>query len=310
MLSQILAAIFRRFIVAPYLISRTPKTPAGRLTTLLSAGCGPGFSLCENTLKSRRSMFSLVIETDPEHRDLLVAELWEEGSAGIVELDDYHLRAFFEEAVDREGLLRRYPDAIPRTEELHDWVGTARELLQPMTVGARFFLAPEWRDDPAPPGRFRIVINPGLAFGTGVHETTQLCLEALEDHVKAGIAVLDVGTGSGILAQAARLLGAGHVIACDADPVAIEIARERVENVFAGSVDAVCSHAFDLVVANISPEVIVQLAPDLLRALRVGGILLASGFERNEAGVVRQALGAVTETRFKGNWALSVTRCN
>ncbi len=112
-------------------------------------------------------------------------------------------------------LLDSYPGAEARQEEDRDWVEAAREMLQPMEVGERFFLVPEWRDDPAPAGRFRMVVNPGMAFGTGVHETTRLCLEALERYVRPGMDVLDVGTGSGILARAAGLLGARRVYACD-----------------------------------------------------------------------------------------------
>ena len=152
-------------------------------------------------------MFSLEIDSTADGRDLLIAELWELGSAGIVELSETRVRAFFEAGADLAGLLARYPGAAMREEENRDWVQAARDLLQPMEVGRRFFLVPEWRDDRAPAGRFRITVNPGLAFGTGVHETTRLCLEALEDFVKPGIDVLDVGTGSGILAEAARLLG-------------------------------------------------------------------------------------------------------
>ena len=166
-------------------------------------------------------MFSLEIECDADDRDLLIAELWEQGSAGIVELDARRVRAFFEEQQDRDKLLRMYPGAGFRVEEERDWVQSARDLLQPLAVGQRFFLVPEWRDDPAPPGRFRIAVNPGMAFGTGVHETTQLCLEALEEFRKPGMVVLDVGTGSGILARASRLLAPGPVFACDTDPLAI-----------------------------------------------------------------------------------------
>src|SRR5580658_2271909 len=162
-------------------------------------------------------MFSLEIECDPDERDLLIAELWERGSEGIAELSPRRVRAFFEDASGRDALLALFPGARLRMEEQRDWVQSARDLLQPMEVGARFFLVPEWRDDPTPPGRFRIVVNPGMAFGTGVHETTRLCLEALEEFVTAGARVLDVGTGSGILAEAAGLLGAGKVFACDTD---------------------------------------------------------------------------------------------
>jgi ribosomal protein L11 methyltransferase len=245
-------------------------------------------------------MFSLEIECDPEDRDLLVAELWEQGSAGMVELSLTRVRAFFEDAADRDGLLRLYPGSAWRVEEQRDWVQSARDLLQPMEVGERFFLVPEWRDDPAPDGRFRVTVNPGMAFGTGVHETTRLCIEALERCVQLGVAVLDVGTGSGILAQAARLLGAGMVYACDVDPIAVEIAG----NGFVGSVDAVASESVDVVVANISPEAIIQLAPDLLRVLRPDGTLLASGFETREVQQVKAALPALHDIREKGNWAL------
>lgn len=248
-------------------------------------------------------MFSLEIECDPDDRDLLIAELWDHNSAGIVELSSSRVRAFFEDSADHGELLLLFPGSALRIEEDRDWVQSARDLLQPMEVGERFFLAPEWRDDPTPAGRFRIVVNPGLAFGTGVHETTRLCMEALEEFVKPGGRVLDVGTGSGILARAAGLLGAGSVYACDTDPVAVEISRSG----FVGSVDAVATASVDLVVANISPETIVRLAPDLVRVLRAGGILLASGLERPEVEQVRAALPPAREVRYKGSWALVIT---
>jgi len=247
-------------------------------------------------------MFSLEIECDADDRDLLIAELWEQGSAGMVEMDARHVRAFFDDGAERDALFELFPGASYRVEEQRDWVQRARDLLQPMEVGARFFLAPEWRDDPAPPGRFRITVNPGMAFGTGVHETTQLSMEALEEFLKPGMRVLDAGTGSGILARAAKLLGAGKVYACDTDPVAVEIAGDG----FVGSVDAVAAGSCDLVVANISPEAIVELAPDLVRVLRPGGVLLASGFELHEVERMKATLPPAREVRQKGNWALLI----
>ena len=249
-------------------------------------------------------MFSLEIDSDADGRDLLIAELWELGSAGIVELSDTRVRAFFASDAERASLLARYPNASVREEENRDWVQEARDLLQPMEVGRRFFLVPEWRDDPTPPGRFRITVNPGLAFGTGVHETTRLCLEALEELVTPGIDVLDVGTGSGILAEAARLLGASRVIACDIDEEAVRVAGHG----FIGSADAVRSGAVDLVVANISPGAIVALAPEFVRVLRASGTLVASGFNLSEVGVVRAALTGVRDMRQKGEWAAVVAR--
>ena len=251
-------------------------------------------------------MFSLEIHCDAEHHDLLIAELWEQGCAGISELSEGSLRAFFEDSTDRSALLDRYPGAALRVEEQRDWVETARGLLEPMNVGGRFFLVPEWRNDPAPAGRFRITVNPGMAFGTGVHQTTRLCLQALEDFLQPGMTVLDVGTGSGILAEAAALLGAAKVIACDNDPVAVEIARARCRLSFTGSVDAVRSGVADVTIANISPEAVIQLAPDLMRSLGPGGLLMASGFEVHEAAWIQKALPPIREVRQDGTWALAV----
>jgi ribosomal protein L11 methyltransferase len=251
-------------------------------------------------------MFSLEIACPPQLRDLMIAELWEQGSAGIVELDDSRIRAFFEEPCGLDALLARYPGASWRAEEPRDWVEAAREKLPPMRIGRRFFLVPEWRDDPAPEGRFRITVNPGMAFGTGFHETTQLCLEALEDFLRPGMSLLDVGTGSGILAQAGALLGAAPVYACDLDPVAIDVARGKLRQAFVGSVDAVRSGVADVIVANISPEAIVALAPELLRGRKPEGFVIASGFEAHEVEILRPVLPPIRAVRKKGSWALIV----
>jgi len=258
-------------------------------------------------------MFSIEIECPSEENDMLVAELWSEGSAGIVELEGGRLRAFFEDEADRGALVGRYHAASWREEEQLDWVAMSRANWEPLLVGERFFLVPEWLNDASPEGRFRVVVNPGMAFGTGRHETTQLCLEALEKYVRAGLRVLDVGTGAGILAQAAALLGAGPVWACDVDQEAVEIARGNAgHNLFIGSVDAVCPQAAGLVVANISPEAIARLAPDLMRCLSPGGVALVSGFERHEAQAVQAELerwgGALCEARYKASWALLAVR--
>jgi len=250
-------------------------------------------------------MFSLEIACAAADRDLLIADLWELGSAGIVELDERRVRAFFEEEAGREELAARYPGAAVRSEAERDWVEAAREKLPPMLVGERFFLVPEWRDDPTPTGRFRIDVNPGMAFGTGFHETTQLCIEALERYLEPGMTLLDVGTGSGILARAGELLGGGPVFACDIDPMAVEVARRHVQRVFVGSADAVRSGTAGVVVANISPETIVALAPDLLRVLEPDGTVLVSGFERHQVEMVCAVLPRVREVRVKGEWALA-----
>jgi ribosomal protein L11 methyltransferase len=259
-------------------------------------------------------MFSLSLECRQEEKDQLIAELWERGSAGIMESDIPSgacvLRAFFADDGEAGGLAHEFSSWSPhwQAEESRDWVAVARSRLEPQCVGSRFFLVPQWRDDPTPPGRFRIEVNPGMAFGTGAHESTQLCLEALERKLHPGMTVLDVGTGSGILAKAAALLGARRVIACDIDPVAVALAR--LELSFVGTVDAIRDGSMDLVVSNISPEAIVALAPDLMRLLRPDGVAIVSGFELPELTSVEAALVALgarmQETVSKGGWSALV----
>src|SRR2546421_447145 len=134
-----------------------------------------------------------------------------------------------------------------------------------------------------------IADNPGLACGTGFHEATQLCLEALEQYQRPHMTVLDVGAGSGILSIASALLGVRQMIACDVDPVAVDIARSAFERagiracLFTGSVDAVCANTVDLIVANISAVASIELAPQFLRCLAPGGRCVVSGFETWEA---------------------------
>ena len=260
-------------------------------------------------------MFSLNVTCGADEKDLLIAELWENGSTGIVESDQpgglYGLQAFFEDDVDSGALIEKFGGEREAADD-RDWMETARAMLQPMVVGSRFFLVPKWRDDPAPAGRFRIVVNSGLAFGTGAHETTRLCLELLERYVKLGMTVVDVGTGSGILSEAAALLGAIRVFACDVDENAARIANRNFRETgtraiaFTGSAPAMLSGIADLVVANISPEWIVGLAAEWFRLLRPGGAVILSGFEAQDIERIRHTLhavgGEVRETRSELEW--------
>ena len=152
-----------------------------------------------------------------------------------------------------------------------DWVQETEDAWPPILAGEKFFVVAPWRKEPTPPGRFRLEINPGMQCGTGQHPCTRLCLEAMERIIQPGDRVLDVGTGSGILSIAAKLLGAATVVACDIDA---EAAREAT--FFLGSVDAVRSGAFDVVVANISEVVIGDLKTEFER---VAPRRILSGFQ-------------------------------
>jgi ribosomal protein L11 methyltransferase len=226
-------------------------------------------------------MFSLDLDCTQETKDLLIADFWDLGSSGIVELDGTHLRVFFDDDAEARAMAEKFGVAAHVWENI-DWVAKSREDIEPMNVGEKFYLVPQWRDDPTPAGRLRIEINNGLAFGTGRHETTRLCLEFLEQQVKPGMTVFDVGTGSGILAQAATLLGAKTVIACDIDPLAVEVAAAAGLNVFIGSAESLASARADIVVANISPETLREMAGEFPRLLKPGGHAILSGVEAHD----------------------------
>jgi ribosomal protein L11 methyltransferase len=213
-------------------------------------------------------MVSVRISFEPQDHERLSTELWAAGTLGITEGDGY-MDAFFDDA----AAARAFGEPQPHTEI--DWVERTHAAFPPLLIGTRFFVVPPWCEEPTPSGRLRLEVNPSNQFGTGHHRTTQLCLEAMERHVRAGDAVLDVGSGSGILSMAAKLLGAGRVAACDIDPDSAHPVP-----FFIGSADAVRASSFDVVVANISEAVMGPWRADLERVAR---IRILSGFQ-NEAG--------------------------
>jgi ribosomal protein L11 methyltransferase len=228
--------------------------------------------------------FSILLICDPSNEDLLIADLHEAGTTGITE-EPGGLRAFFADEASAPELLDRFGSFQPqlRHEEDIDWEQATRDAWPAMLVGERLFLAPSWNTDPTPVGRIRLEILPGMVCGTGWHPCTQLCLEALERYVRPGMTAIDVGSGSGILSDAARLLGASRVIGCDVDFEAVQIARERVDvPMFAGSAAAVRDGVADVIVANISSGVAEMLACEFDRVGREDSILLLSGFEEHD----------------------------
>jgi ribosomal protein L11 methyltransferase len=230
-------------------------------------------------------LFSLLLHPSRDREDVLVAELQESGTTGITE-EDSGLRAFFESDRDAVSLLQRFAEFSPelREEEPIDWERITREAWPPILVGERFFLVAPWDDStPAPPGRLRLEIYPGMACGTGRHPATQLCLQAMERYVQPGARVLDVGSGSGILSDAARLIGAGSVVGCDVDPDVVRVASQRVHlPMFVGSADAVRSRWADVIVANIDAATLELIAPELERVRKAESTLILSGFPESD----------------------------
>ena len=209
-------------------------------------------------------------------------------------------------------------DITVRFVEEADWANAWKQYFKPQRIGRRLVIKPTWEVWEAAAEDVVIQIDPGMAFGTGLHATTRLCLRALETHVFPGARVADVGTGSGILAVAAALLGAGHVDAVDVDPLAVRIARENIavngvpEIVSAGQGDSPPRGAFDITVANILADVILGMAPALRDSLRPGGLLIASGIIDTRAEDVRRGLEtaglSVEDTPAEGEWVAILAR--
>jgi len=239
-------------------------------------------------------MISLSLECRETEMELLSAELWEHGATGIQEEDlpggRVRLRAWFDSGT---GLAARFATFMPlvREQESVDWEEMTRQAWQPVEVGARFYLAPEWDESETPVGRMRLTVHPGMASGTGDHPATRLALAAMEQHLVAGERVLDVGTGTGILLAAACLLGARGA-GCDIEYESARTARHNLirdaypPRVFAGSLRAVATASADLVVANINAATHQSLAAEYARVAR--RLIILTGFpDRHEAGVER-----------------------
>jgi ribosomal protein L11 methyltransferase len=206
------------------------------------------------------------------------------------------------------------PGATVEEVEARDWGEEWKRGLAPFSVG-RVFLRPSWVEAPPPAGAAEVVLDPGMAFGTGAHPTTALCLEAVDAFVGArpGASVLDVGTGSGILAIAARKLGAGRVVGTDDDPVAVGVARENAARngadvEIAGAPVEALAGTFDLVVANILANVLVALAPAIAAKVAPDGEVVLAGVlsaQEDEVGDAfrRTGLEPLPGTR-RDEWSL------
>jgi len=198
-----------------------------------------------------------------------------------------------------------------------DWAEAWKEHFWPEKVTDTIVVKPTWREYQAGPDDIILEIDPGMAFGTGTHPTTGLCIQMIERHLIPGATFLDVGTGSGILMIAASKLGAGNIYGVDNDPVAVDVAGKNLLangiegfSLFAGHLVDQVEETFDVVTANILAEVILDLLPDVSRVLNDGGIFIASGIiARKKDAVVaglKQAGFGVIELSQKEDWVAIV----
>jgi ribosomal protein L11 methyltransferase len=198
---------------------------------------------------------------------------------------DADVAALLAAAVAEIGLLEVPAYTVEAVAE-QNWVQLTQSQFDPIRVSDRLWIVPSWHESPDP-AAINLILDPGMAFGTGSHPTTRLCLEWLERHVTADSSLLDYGCGSGILAIAAARLGAGRVAGVDIDPQAVESARANAERngvsaVFADSAQPVAGE-YDLVVANILSNPLRVLAPAICAHVRSGGKLALSGILREQA---------------------------
>jgi ribosomal protein L11 methyltransferase len=220
--------------------------------------------------------------------------------------------------------LRTIGELTTRIVHEADWAEAWKAHFPVMRMGRRIVIKPTWRDHLAAPDDVVLDLDPGMAFGTGLHPTTRLCLAALESAADRGLIdgarVLDVGSGSGILAIAAAKLGARSVLGVDTDPIAIEATdANAARNGLAGRIRAragslpSAAPAHDVVLANLIAAVLIELAALLRDELRPGGTLLASGIFVDREAAVRESFDAVglevTGRTSEGDWiALEAVR--
>lgn len=210
------------------------------------------------------------------------------------------------------------PDAIKNIElnqvAEEDWANAWKAYFKPVAVGPRVVIKPTWEEYRPKEGELIIELDPGMAFGTGTHATTVMCLEALQEVMQGGEEVFDVGTGSGILAIAAAKLGAKKVLAVDMDATAVRTARENVElngvdsivRVEQGNLLDKVNGGAQLVVANIIARIIIELCPAVNKALAPGGLFIASGIIRDRWPEVQAELAknhlVVKEVKTTKEW--------
>ncbi len=271
------------------------------------------------------------VEVPAEESDDVSSTLWDLGASGVEERDATTLAKSSEGHVTLVGSFGDEESANEALEELTSagyearlefvigdaWRDEWRKYFKPTRIGSRFVVRPSWEPWEAQPGDVVLTIDPGRAFGSGLHETTRLVLRAIDAHLGSADRVLDVGCGSGILAVGALLLGSASAVAVDVDPEAVEVTLENatangVAARIVASTDDVgdVPGSFPFVVANIEARVLIPLAGAIASRVAPGGMLVLSGILRGQEDEVRAAYAELelVEMPTDGEWVAIVLR--
>ena len=266
----------------PELIVRVKATDCDKAADLCEPFCGSGLMI--EDLSDLVEGVKRIAHIDLIDEDLLEKD--RNHSAIHLYFDTPVARAEAKEqlsfALQEAGIL-----AFLEENEVHqeDWVDVWKQYYHPRMIGEKLLLCPSWELEEPKKGVVRMVLDPGMAFGTGSHETTRLCMELLQTLPLEGGRMLDVGCGSGILAICALLLGAKSAVGCDIDPLAVQTAAENAaRNGFADRSSFVCGSLtqgiegkYEVICANIVADVVMMLLPDVEKFLTPGGTFIASG---------------------------------
>ncbi len=254
--------------------------------------------------------------------DVLVHAWFEEGSSLPALLDS--VRSRLEELSSKHSESADFGTLHLDTRSVNDqaWTDIWKKYFKPFHAGTRLVIKPTWEPFTPDADDLIIEIDPGMAFGSGTHETTGMCLSLLENAIRGGEDVIDVGTGSGILAIGAALLGAGHVLAVDIDPDAVKVAQENVDHNHVGQIVSVqqgnlldrVTDLCDICVANIISDVIISFASPLMKHIRPGGLFICSGIVSLRSDEVALALKTagyeILQKITKGEWTAFLSRRN
>lgn len=240
-----------------------------------------------------------------------------------LDLEKIKVKAYFSKEEDTDSILKLLKEKIEdrglgiiNTVELEDedYLNNWKKYFKPFKIGENIIIKPSWEDYIEKDGDIIIDIDPGMAFGTGTHETTSLCIEALEKYIEKGDRVFDIGCGSGILSIASAKLGSGKITSIDLDPLCVKISKENIKNnnleniidVKKGNLLDVIEDKADLIVANIIAEAIITMSENIGDYIKKDGIFIASGIILRKKDSVIEALEKnnfkIIETKTQGEW--------